>query len=410
MTTRERRMSIVILAVLGTAGIAFGAYSFILAPLDKAKADYARLDGEVTDRLVRIAKIKNRQADLDRWKKMSLPADAAATKPGSDSPAPVVGPARPGSGPDAKAVLASREYEEELSKMLRASGYDAGAVTVIPKAPDAKTTPQLANKKPIYMRLLFTVEAKGDLASLVDFLGRFYKLRLLHQIRNLTITKPLDASRSSGPGAAPSTDLTANMTIEALVLDTAEQRKTLLPDKPVDVPPLLARDEKQYAMIAGKNVFFGPPPPPPAAPRTEKTSLDITPYVRLNGITSGPNGLEATLWDGYHNRDYKISSKSVGDYRVEATYTLSGRKRTDSERSGSTLSLKDADGTVSDQWQIVRIDPREVVLRDDAAGKYFALHLGTSLSEMKLLSKDELAARAIKAEPAKPPATDEVDP
>jgi hypothetical protein len=405
MTTRERRMSFVILGILGVAGIAFGAYSFILSPLDKAKADIAKMDDEVTQRQVRIAKIQKRQIDLDRWKKMSLPADVASGKPEAAAP---VGPARPGSAPDAKAVLASREYEEELSKMLRSSGYDAGAITVIPKAPDAKTTPQLSNKKPIYMRLLFTVEAKGDLSSLVDFLERFYKLRLLHQIRNMTITKPLDtASRSGGANATPSTDVTANMTIEALVLDTAEQRKTLLPDKPVDVPSPLARDDKQYAMIAGKNVFFGPPP---TAPRTEKPSLDVTPFVRLNGITSGPTGLEATLWDGYHNRDYKISAKSVGGYRVEAMYTLSGRKRSDSERSGSTLTLKDAEGVASDQWQIVRIDPRELILRDDVAGKYFTLHLGQTLSEMKLLSKDELADRGIKAEPAKASAADDVDP
>jgi hypothetical protein len=350
---------------------------------------------------VRIAKIRKRRPDLDRWKKMSLPADAV------DAAAAAPAPGRPAAGDVARADLARREYEEELSKMLRASGFDAGAFSIIPKAPDAKTTPQLANKKPIYTRLLFTVQAKGDLASLVDFLGRFYKLRLLHLIRNLTIQKPL-GGESRGGGTAP-TDVEVNLTVEALVLDTAEQRKTLLPEKPVELPPALARTDKDYAMIAGKNMFFGPPPPAPR--EAPKQFVDVTPFVRLNGITSGPAGLEATLWDGYHNRDYRISPRSLGGFRVEATFTLNNRKRTDTDRSGAALTLRDAEGEITDQWQIVRIDPREVILRDDLEGRYYGLHLGQTLAEMKLLSKDELAARGVKPEPARtPPPVDDVDP
>jgi hypothetical protein len=227
----------------------------------------------------------------------------------------------------------------------------------------------------------------------------------------LTIQKPLGSESRTGEnrgGAPPSTDLDVNMTVEALVLDNAEQRKTLLPDKPADVPPLLARDDKQYAMIAGKNIFFGPPP---AAPRMDRQSVDVTPFVRLNGVTSGPGGLEAMLWDGYHNREYRISPRSLGGYRVEASFTLNNKKRIDTDRSGQSLTLKDADGEVSDQWLIVRIDPREVILRDDAAGKYYVLHLGQTLADMKLLGKDELTARGVKAEPAKTrPPVDDLDP
>lgn len=405
MTTRERKLSIILVSFLVVAGVGFGAYQFVLSPLTAAKDRAKKLAEEIEDREARIAKIQKRRADLDRWKKMSLPADAA--EPGAAPAAPV----RPGqAGEAARADLARREYEEELSKMLRASGYDAGAFSIIPKPPDAKSSPQFATKKPIYTRLIFTVQAKGDLASFVDFLGRFYKLRLLHQIRNLTIQKPIGGE--SRGNTAGSIDLDVNMTVEALVLDNAEQRKTLLPEKSVDAPPLLARDDKAYAMIAGKNLFFGPPPPAPRGPQAPP-SLDVTPFVRLNGITSGPAGLEATLWDGYHNRDYKISPRSLGGYRVEATFTLSNRKRTDSDRSGQKLMLKDGDGAITDEWVVVKIEPREVILRDDEEGKYYALHLGHTLAEMKTLGKDELTARGIKPEPAKPaPAatTEEIDP
>jgi hypothetical protein len=407
VTTRERKLSIILVAFLVVVGVGFGAYQFILSPLKAARERAEKLRDEIDDREVRIAKIQKRRADLDRWKKMSLPADVADA---GAAAAPAAAAARPGAAGDAaRADLARREYEEELSKMLRASGYDAGGFSIIPKPPDSKTSPQFATKKPIYTRLLFTVQAKGDLASFVDFLGRFYKLRLLHQIRNLTIQKPIGGeSRGNAPA---SIDLDVNMTVEALVLDNAEQRKTLLPEKPVDVPTVLARDDKAYAMIAGKNIFFGPPPPTPRGP-TAAPSLDVTPFVRLNGITSGPAGLEATLWDGYHNRDYKISPRSLGGYRVEATFTLNNRKRADAERSGQKFTLRDADGAISDEWVIVKIEPREVILRDDEEGKYYALHLGHTLAEMKPLAKDELTSRGIKPEPAKPApaATEEIDP
>lgn len=391
MTTRERRLSVFLLGFIAVAGSGFFGYQFVVSPLKAKTTQIAALQDEIEQRDARIARVRKRRPDLEKWKKLSLPADA------TDPTRPAEPVARPGMEVPARADLAQREYEDALNKMLRDSGFAAGDITIIPKKPDTKTSPQLANKKPIYTQLLFTVQLKGDLASLVDWMGRFYKLRLLHKIRNLTIQTPVGgASR----GAA-TTDLDVTMTIEALVLDTAEQRKTLLPDKPVDVPPVLARTPEQYAMIAGKNIFFGPP----AAAPSRGPNLDVGPFVRLNGITSGPNGLEATLWDGYHNRDYKITPKSIGGYRVEVLFTLGGRKRSDSERGGSTLTLRDGDGAVTDEWTVVRIDPREVILKDDES--YYALHIGQSLADIKALDKKELADRGIKAEaPKKSPAAD----
>jgi len=107
--------------------------------------------------------------------------------------------------------------------------------------------------------------------------------------------------------------------------------------KPVEVPPLLTRTDAQYAMIAGKNIFYGPSLST-GQRELGPSYIDTAPFVRLNGIVSGPNGLEATLWDMYHNWDYRISPRSLGGFQVEAYYVLGGRKRTDSERSGKTLA------------------------------------------------------------------------
>jgi hypothetical protein len=408
MTTRERRMSVILIGFILVVGVGFFGYQFVVSPLNAKSSQIENLKGEVANRLDRINRIESRRADLEKWKKLSLPPDKE-DKAKLEAVAPGKSPAD-----NARADLAQREYEDELNKMLRASGYAATDVAITPKKPDAKSSPTLANKKPIYTRLLFTVQLKGDLASLVDFMDRFYKVRLLHQIRNLTIIKPLGgdiraaAANPGAPAPTPSTDLDVNMTIEALVLDTAEKRTTLFPEKPVDMPPLLSRTDAQYAMIAGKNMFFGPAAAGPREP-SGPTYLDAAPFVRLTGIASGTNGLEATLWDKYHDWEYKIAPHSLGGFKVEATYVLGGRKRTDTERSGKTLALHDANGDVVIEWQIVRIEPREVILRDDAKGKYFALHLGEYLANRKELTKPDLDALGIKPEPPRPKPT-EIDP
>jgi hypothetical protein len=411
MTTRERRMSVFLIGFILVAGVGFFGYQFVLAPLHAKDQQIENLQTEIANKLDRINRVQKRRPDLDKWKKISLPPDppAKATEAAGNQPG------RPAAD-NARADLAQREYEDELNKMLRAAGYAAADVAIIPKKPDAKSAPQFATKKPIYTKLVFTVQLKGDLASLVDFMGRFYKLRLLHQIRNMTIQKPVGAdlrAAAAVPGGnnapAPVTDLDVTMTIEALVLDIAEQRKTLLPDKTPELSPLLARSDGQYAMIAGKNMFFGPSLS--TGGRDGGSGyIDPAPFIRLNGIHSGPNGFEATMWDMYHNRDYRITPRSLGGYNVEALYTLAGRKRSDSDRSGKSLALRDSEGTVMDEWQIVRIDPREVILRDEK-GKYFAVHMGDYLSQRKELAKADLDALGIKPEPVKEtPKSSVIDP
>jgi hypothetical protein len=391
-------MSIFLIGFILIGGVGFFGYQFVLSPLKANGDQITRLTEENELREARIARIMKRRADEEKWKKLSLPPDPInPAKPAEQvSMAPGRSPAD-----NARADLAQREYEREINEMLRAAGYAAADVAIIPKKPDAKSAPQYPTKKPIYTKLIFTVQLKGDLASLVDFMGRFYKLRLLHQIRNMTVQKPVGSEiRTAAPGGSPgnstpSTDLDVTLTIEALVLDNAEQRKTLLPDKAVDVPSVLARSESQYAMIAGKNLFYGPSLS--TGRETRSISIDTAPFVRLNGIVSGENGLEATLWDTYHNWDYKITPRSLGGYNVEAQYTLGGRKRADRDRSGKTLALRDTEGNVTAEWQIARIDPREIILRGEG-GKFYAVHMGDYLAQRRDLSKSDLDTLGIKAE------------
>lgn len=353
MSRRERVLAIVLLPLMLIVGGGVMAYQFWYLPLRQRD----RLINEVSDEIAaREAKVKQIRAEKDRLAKLrqiSLPLDAD---------------------------MARREYEEELAKLLRASGFDGGSFSIIPKPPESKSSPTLANKKPIYTRLLFTVTAKGDLAALIDFLDRFYRLRLLHQVRNLSIQRPLTPDRNRA------NDLDVNLTIEALVLDTAEPRKTLVPEKTPDLAPLLARADEQYATIAGKNVFFGPPPPPPPEPQ-RPPSLDMTQFIRCDGILDGEKGRVATLYDAYTNNDILIRPRLDGDgFRVEVRYLLNGRKRT--LRSGKMLDVQDDQGELQRSWDVVKIAADAVYLREE--GAVYELHVGQRLNEMRRLSAEEV--------------------
>jgi hypothetical protein len=388
MTTREQRMSIALIGFITVAGLGFVGYQFILAPLQAKQTLINNLNNDIEDKEARVARVLKRKADLDAWSKLSLPPDPV------DPNKPPPPPPAPGKAAEpVQAVLARREYEEFLSKLASAAGFDAGSITIIPKPPDAKSVPLFATRRPIYTKLLFSVEVRGDLASVVDFMVRFYKVRLLHQVRKLVLAKPA----GGGFGGPPTTDLVATLDIEALVLDTAEKRTALQPNPSVGAQ-VLARDEHDYARIAGKNIFFGPPAP--VQRESGPGYFDATPFIRLTGISSHPNGMEATLWDTYNNREYRVTPRSLGGFQIDAMFTVNGRRHTDPDRSGKALTLRDTDGTVMEEWQFVRIDPREVILRDDR-GTYAVLHLGEYMNKRTELKKADLDALGIKPEPPK---------
>src|SRR5438270_7449278 len=224
MQHRERVLSYVILTLLIVAGGAFAGYQFLVKPLGEKSRRLADLEREKDDKEVRVLQIQKDQEKVKKLLPLSLPADVNAAR---------------------------RDYADELAKLAREAGFESGNFPIQPKEPDTKSAPQLPNKKPAYTRLDYVVNgARGDLATLVDFMERFYKLPLLHQIKTLTVQKPLTTTRTG------STELDISMTIEALVLDQAPKRETLLPDATVKAPPVLARAPGQYASIAGKNIFF----------------------------------------------------------------------------------------------------------------------------------------------------------
>jgi hypothetical protein len=358
MNSRDSKLAYILLGFIVLAVTGFFGYTFYLVPMREREARIVDLRRDVDEREARVDVIHLEQPTLEKFRQISLPKDVD---------------------------LARRAYGEEIEKMLRASGFEPGNFSVLPKAPETRTSPTFANKRPIYTQLPFTVTAKGDLASIVDWMERFYKLPLLHQIRNLSIQLPAGSDSSARRGA---NDLDMTVTVEALILDSAEARKTLAPEKPVDLPSVLSPKDRQYASIAGKNIFYGSAP----VQQSVTKYVDVMPFIKFDGVSYEAGTPTATLWDQYHNHDYRIRPHTTGGFRVEVSYYINGRKR--DLRSGRNLELHDANGDIERLWDIVKIDDRELILKDEE--HYYRLHIGQSLADMVALKADEVKSLGLK--------------
>lgn len=363
MTQRERTLAFLLLPPLLLFAGGFFAYQLWLEPLRSREKQLVDVAAEIADKEVILKKHLDKKKELDRYKPISLPVETD---------------------------LAGREYSEELTQLLRESGFDAGTFSITPKV-DNKSVPTLGKNKPVYTRLIYTLTAKGELAAVVDFMHRFYKVRLLHQIRNLTLRRPIQSG-----GANRSNELDVTMTVEALVLDNAEARKTLLPEKTPELPPLLAAEERNYAAIPGKDIFFGPPPP--AAPPRAPSATDFAQFIKFDGFTANGSGQTVTLFDAYNKQEVTIRPRADGDgYRVEVYYSVGSRQR--SLRSGRTLDVMDEYGELQHRWLVLRVTEREIYLQDEDS--YYVVRIGQWLSEMTKLTTEEAAGLGlIAAKPA----------
>lgn len=359
MTRRERTLAFLLLPPLLLVGGGFLVHQLWYEPLRARDRRVEDLQREIDEKLAAVRKAQEKKKELDRYALLSLPRDVE---------------------------LARREYEEQLSKMVRASGFDAQSISITSKKPDTRTSPVLIKgQPPIYTRLEYVVQAKGELLSLVEFMEKFYDLPLLHQIRNLKVQRP-----SGGDRGRPTYELDYTLTIEALVLDRAENRKTLLSENPPDPPHLLASEERKYSSIAGRDVFFGPPPPAPVEAREQKKppSADFAQFVKFDGYTESDRGPVISLFDAFNNNEQTISPRLDGEgYKVEVKYTLNGRKRT--LRSGKTIDVIDDTGELQHRWLVLKTTEREVFLQDEDS--YYVVRLGQWLSEMTRLTTEEAA-------------------
>ena len=211
MTPRERT-----LAILLIAGIVLAVGGFARLPVRRTRRYQSKHDEadsleaenqELDDEVKKLQKDAKRLADA---KKRSLPADES---------------------------VAQLEYFAAMDKLLDANV--ASGFSISPRSPDDRSIPILAREEAGVQRVVFEVQfKKADLWQVHDFLTGYYKLNVLHQITALNIKRDDDTGGSPRPaGTGARNDLTVTFTTEAIILDGAENRRTLLPVPTTRSPP-----------------------------------------------------------------------------------------------------------------------------------------------------------------------------
>lgn len=358
MTPRERMLAFVLLVVVLLGGGGFMFHQAFLEPYQQRQGNLDRLRQQADDKQKRVNDILAEQAQLNRWRQLSLPGDAD---------------------------VARTLYERYLNELLRTSGF--AQVTLTARPPDSRNAPALPDKKPIYTRLAYNATGRATLDGLVKMMEKFYRTGLLHQIKNLSVQRPATLL-----GDQRRDELDITLTVEALVVTGVDKRPQLMPtldrrSGAVDVvsalcglptrlgslawavgpagpggPGLLADPPRDYAAIAQKNIFFGPAtpqaaPPAPTDPRYELPNVAFLTSITIDFGRTPPRA-EAALYDRATNRKERL--RTSPGYNQFALVQSS---------QGATLV----------HAEVKRIDERELVFRvalnahdpeDSAKGPY----------------------------------------
>jgi hypothetical protein len=260
MTQREKVMATALVAALAVVGGGAVFYLFVYEPIMDARA---QIDAE-QDKVTKAHEAKAKEAEqiaaifrvnprLGQWQKISLPPrDPAAKKK--------VGV----SLEEKKQRHLSQlqvEYERYLFNLMRRNGFRNDSIAVKAARGDRRAAPMLRPKEPVFDRLAFTVSGQGTADALARMLKAFHTTPLLHQIRTMTVSltppRVLGPTPPRGAAAVPSGSLDVNFTVEALLVNGAEDREALMPAKLAYPPPVLAQPARNYDVLAKRNMFTG---------------------------------------------------------------------------------------------------------------------------------------------------------
>jgi hypothetical protein len=390
MTDRERKLMLG-LGVLAAGGVAAGAYTLVLDPIQANDKLYADLQDQLSAKESQVTALQKAAVRLKTVAKRSLPAN-----------------------PDD----ARREYEAALGRLMVEADVPHG-YTITPKqVGDVRTIPLLEGgkpgeaKKPAYTRIGFEIRMKKvDLPKLTKFLEGYYGLNLLQQITYFELKRD-DGTTMAGrkPGALLSAadrgDLEVLLVTEAAILDGAENRRTLLTVpaatgaaaggagyaalqlspavgrglRPLDFGPVLSTAGRSYLALAAKDVYHGPlppPPPPPVAaapppPPAPTPKDDIAPYIKLTDITRRSDGTaEVHIRDAINNQDYQIDLRPRAErleVRVQKFLYANGkRKRTElvgEDRELTYLAIREDEASTDRSFQVVGLLDDGLVLTE----------------------------------------------
>jgi hypothetical protein len=389
MNPRERILALVVLGILGVVLGGFLFHSFYLSPLQKSEESITSLQDQIEKKKARIAEIQAELPTYERWRALTLPS---------------------------KLDVANLEYDKWLTNEIQKAGFVGPSVS--PKPIDLKSGvtavgAAAAKAPPVYAKMGFSVTGRATLANLVQFLDKFYSAGLLHQIRTISIQRPLTQVAQQQRN-----ELDVTLSIEALSLTGADPRKTLLPvidsrllaiatvaalrHAPVGLalapdalgprgdlgPGKLATTERDYTQMAKKDIFFGRQGQNPPA-----YNVDVSRYYRLTDIIEGeertPSGIKkaryANMVDLYNaNRKIRLEVGKSSGY--------------------SDFAIREEDySSIVFRGRVVKINDLDIVFQGlDKEGQpikdnYFRLKIGGTMQEAlrRSLTKTEASKEGL---------------
>ncbi len=252
MTSRERVLATSLVVMLGIMGGGLLFHMFVYQPISDIREELAQEEKKLKEAQEKrdeakqqIEAILHVDPRLTQWQKISLPPRDPSVK------------AQPGVSLEEQQKKHVRqlqaEYEQWLSAMLVRNKFSEDTSVTTEQA-DRRTSPILRAKEPIYERLTFKVTGRATLKSVMDAMKEFYKTNLLHQVRNLTMT--VAQQRGSTTPLEPGS-LDVIMRVEALMVNGAEDRASLMPSEMKYQLQVLATPERGYDLMAKRNMFFG---------------------------------------------------------------------------------------------------------------------------------------------------------
>jgi hypothetical protein len=190
-------------------------------------------------------------------------------------------------------------------ELLKQSGFTS--VKVVPVAADRKGAPILSGKTPAYTKMAFTVQGQAALDGVVRMLQKFHSTPLLQEVRGLTLKK----------GPSTKGDLDVDMTVEALMVNGAEKRDSLLPSSTVPAPQVLAKPTRHYPDMLAKNIFTGVA----AVARYSEDRSQVLGVVKLTALWNDGGHWEATYYDqGKGGEEKRIKERWLNEFSVADKY------------------------------------------------------------------------------------------
>jgi hypothetical protein len=376
MSNRENTLAVLLVALIFLGGGGLFGYMLILDPLWEKEKTAAALQKDVVDLEAKVVKLRDDTKRLAVANKRSLPTDQ---------------------------ILATREYSDMLERLVRQAYGDVnppGFKITEKKVNEVRTAsvPGQPAKKPAFTRIAVEVEFhKADAWIVHDFLAAYYQLNLLQQITGMSIKREDEgAAAKKGGNAAPDRkDLIVKVTTEALILEGADPRRTLLPVSPAfaavggyagyatialtpeasrgitptQFVPVLATRPRDYTLIVRKDPFHGPYVDPKApvakAPPKPPEKEDISNSIILGGVVPASDRTAyATIRDSYNPFNYVIEATPKG-ITVQKFYFVGKNKKAEPPNKDSVLVISDENVSLTNRtFKIVEVDVDGLILLD----------------------------------------------